>query len=534
MVVEYLKGLGASNSELVERVRTAQGLNNNGQHGYNFIIAGLRAFYENISESELVTCITDGEHDEQIDAIVINNNFVDIYDFKGNLSYGVNDIRLFVDSVRNLIFDNAAPDVRNPRLAGQVNDAREAINNGANIRIRVLRMNPDPADRNVQEILEELQYNSISEHKIYSGSDIINKFLKIESSPTDFKWSFNLKYDNLQGNEPQSIILRDRENSLITSLFCRINLKTLVDLYYSHSPHEAIFESNVRSLQNERMIKSEMIASLSTVRKAKEFHKLHNGITIVGDSIECVNNTRFRVDNPQIVNGCQTITNLATEFVDDRDSNRLQNGSVLCKIFKANKNEVERICLASNSQVSINPWDLRTNDAIQIKIESYLNYNGVKYSRKAKNRGNNDLTFVELGQWLYSAIHENPMAAKNKRRSIFDASRGTGSVYHIVFNDLILLKDVLQVVNDGVFIRNHLKSITNIFEKQADLHFLAGFYMLRNKNWQSKTKFIKIRVKIRETIQSMNRIEADMKYDKMFAKRIEAWQDLRPRIQSLV
>jgi hypothetical protein len=534
MVVEYLKALGKSNSELVERIRIAQGLNNQGLHGYNFIVAGLRAIYVDISEIELVNFITDGDHDEQIDAIVIKNNFVDIYDFKGNLGYGVNDIRLFVDSIRNLIFGNGVPDPRNQRVVDRVEAARVAIDDGADIRIRVLRMNPVSAGNNIQELLEELNYNSIKEYKIYSGNDIVNEFLKIESSPTQFKWSFNLKTDNVQVNESQSIILRDRADDLITSLYCRINLKTLIDLYYSHFPHEAIFESNVRSLQNERTIKTEMMTSLSSVTKAKEFHKLHNGITIVGDAIECVNDTRFRVDNPQIVNGCQTITNIAIEFIDDRESNKLKNGSVLCKIFKANKNEVERICLASNSQVSINPWDLRTNDAIQIKIESYLKFNNIKYNRKAKNRGTNDLTFIELGQWLYSAIHENPMASKNKRRSIFDSPRGPGSVYHTIFNENILLKDILQVVVDGIFIRNHIKTITAVFEKQADFHFLAGFYMLRNKNWKSKTKFYRIRAKIRETINVMDGMEEGMKYDKMFAKKAETWQDLRPRIQLLV
>ena len=42
--------------------------------------------------------------------------------------------------------------------------------------------------------------------------------------------------------------------------------------------------------------------------------------------------------NPQIVNGCQTVTNLSIEFENDRNSNRLQNGSVLCKIFTATSN----------------------------------------------------------------------------------------------------------------------------------------------------------------------------------------------------
>ena len=433
-----------------------------------------------------------------------------------------------------MIFTRVAPDNRNERLEAQVNNAIAAIDNGFKVRVRVVRLSPQQAPQSAKNIIAQLVYGSISETKIISGKDLISSFLKLETAPINYSWPIDVKIENARPAETQTIVLKNPiGNDDIESLFCRLSLKRLVDLYYSQTPNDIIFESNVRSLQNDRKIKAEMLDSLSTPVQSRNFHKLHNGITIVCDSISSVSETRFIIENPQIVNGCQTVTNLSLEFRDDRSSDKLTNGSVLCKIFHATNREVERICLASNSQVSIKPWDLRTNDAIQKQIESYLQLAGIRYNRKAKNRGSNDLTFVELGQWLYAAMHGRPMLAKNNKRSIFDASKN--STYHTIFHENLDLPEVLSIVRDGIYIRNKIRLLQNEFEKQADLHFLIGFYLLRNTTWQPNTKFNRIKSRIRETISHMREIhDAEMKFDTMFAKKAETWQDLEPRIRRLI
>lgn len=52
MVVEYLKTLGQSHNALVGRIRVSQGLNNNGQHGYHFMVACLKILYPDIIDQE--------------------------------------------------------------------------------------------------------------------------------------------------------------------------------------------------------------------------------------------------------------------------------------------------------------------------------------------------------------------------------------------------------------------------------------------------------------------------------------------------
>ena len=213
----------------------------------------------------------------------------------------------------------------------------------------------------------------------------------------------------------------------------------------------------------------------------------------------------------------------------------LRLGSVLCKIFSASPTEVESICLATNSQTRINIWDLRTNDKIQKTIESFLNINGILYNRKAKSIGRNGLTFVELGQWLYTCFELVPSQAKNKKRSIFDPRQRADAYYNTVFNEQRSLDSILTIVKDGIFIRDFISRLrVKEFEKHADLHFLAGFYLLRHKKWQRRTKFNRIRGLLRLTIDHVrNNIDPEMTYVSMFAKRVDAWNDLEPRIRAL-
>mgnify|MGYP001076108534 CR=1 FL=1 len=71
MVVDYLKFLGESNLDLVNRIRNAHGIPVNGNDGYLFIVAALKIIYPGITEQELIYFVTDGSYDQQIDAIVI-------------------------------------------------------------------------------------------------------------------------------------------------------------------------------------------------------------------------------------------------------------------------------------------------------------------------------------------------------------------------------------------------------------------------------------------------------------------------------
>jgi len=531
-IKNYINTLKKNNLEFAKKIRKTNTVGGSTEEAYSFIIGGLKVLYPNISEEELIESITDDEHDNQIDVIVIKDNFVDIYDFKMSQGFGENDIRLFVESVDELIFD---PDGdltnSNKLIKKRIPEARQAIDNGFKVRVRVIRGGDNSKYNQGIKVLDKLKYDSISEKELISGKGLIQVELNLENAPLKYDWDFKVKKNNTN-DKPSRIKIK--VGSTITSLICRVTLKELVDLYHSFQPNpEVIFESNVRGLQSSKKVSNQILGSLTSVPKAKNFYKLHNGITIVGDKLKEINTQKYTISNPQIVNGCQTITTVSNHFKANRDANVLNYGSVVCKFFAADKNEVESICLASNSQVGINPWDLRTNDDIQLIIESYLNKNDIKYNRKAvRTSKNNYFTFKELGQWLCSTILFKPAFSKNSRAKIFDNTNGTKSTYHKIFNDKTNLEEVKIISEFGVFIRDKISSIKKnkkTYHGPANLHFLSGMYYLNNKkNWTKDFTFNKLNVQMGKVVKIMRKKHGEeTTFPQIFTKYDETWNELK-------
>lgn len=536
-IKNYIKILKDNNLELAKKIRKINNVGGSSEEAYSFIIGGIKILYPNISENELIESITDDEHDNQIDVIVIKNNFVDIYDFKMSQGFGENDIRLFVESIDSLIFD---PDgdlsKSNDLIKKRILDARQAIDNGFKVRIRVIRGGDNSEYDQGKEALEKLKYDSISEKKLISGKGLVQIELNLESSPLKYEWDFKVKKNNVNDN-PSRIKIKEGNN--ITSIICRVSLKELVDLYHNFQPNpEIIFESNVRGLQSSKKVSNQILSSLTSVPKSKKFYKLHNGITIVGDKLKEINSQKYTIVNPQIVNGCQTITTISNHFIANRQSNVLDFGSVVCKFFAADKIEVESICLASNSQVAINPWDLRTNDDIQLIIESYLNKNGIKYNRKAvRTSKNNYFTFKELGQWLCSTLLFKPAFAKNSRAKIFDNNNNGKSTYHQIFNDKTNLEEIKIISDFGIYIRDKISSIKKnkrTYHGPANFHFLAGMYYLNSKkNWTKDFSFNKLNVQMGKVVKLIRKKHGEeTTFPQIFTKYDETWNELKKLIDN--
>lgn len=537
-IKNYIKILKSNNLELAKKIRKTNKVGGSTDEAYSFIIGGLRILYPDISEDELTKSITDDDHDSQIDVIVIKDNYVDIYDFKMSQGFGENDIRLFVASIENLIFE---PDgdlsKSNNLIKKRVPEARIAIDNGYKVRIRVVRGGDNSKYLQGQEVLDKLEYDSILEKELISGKELIQRELNLESSPVVYDWDFNVK-KNTATDKPSRIKIK--EDKIITSLICRVSLKELVDLYHNFQPNpEVIFESNVRGLQSSKKVSNQILGSLENTSKAKQFYKLHNGITIVGDALKEINAQKYTIANPQIVNGCQTVTTISNNFKANRNAKVLDYASVVCKFFAANKNEVESICLASNSQVAINPWDLRTNDDIQLIIESYLNKNGIKYNRKSiRISKNNYFTFKELGQWLCSTLLLKPAFAKNSRAKIFDNTNGSSSIYHKLFNDKTNLEEIKKISEIGIYVRDKIGSVKKekrTYHGPANFHFIASIYSLqKKKKWSNDFTFKKVNVLIRKVIQVIRKKYGDeTSYPQIFTKYDDTWLELKKHLDKL-
>jgi AIPR protein len=527
---QYFKTLIDENLTLAKKIRLSNSVEGSSETGYSFIIGALKILHPNISNNKIKKSITDGSNDGQIDAIVFEKKEVFIYDFKKSEGFKGRDVRLFIQSTDRLFFE---PETNlsqyNSLIIDRVPKAVKKIENGHKVRIRVIRTGDNISNNESKKEIKNIDYDSIVEKKLYTGKELIEIKLNLNSPLLKYNWSFKLKRNNPADKDASSNIII-KEEGKIKSLICRIPLKELVLLYNEFQPNPTkIFEANVRGFQNNRKISNQILLSLSTKAKSKTFYKLHNGITIVGDSIMKDSTIKFNIENPQIVNGCQTLTTIGEHYKHNTNAEQLELGSVLCKIFASNKNEVGEICLASNSQVAISSADLRTNDDIQIIIESYLNMNKIKYDRKVKRiNKNNEVSFQLLGQWLCSCFLYKPAFAKNSKSKIFDAS--SESIYHKIFNLKMDLEALKTVVEYGIYIIHKLSSINKEkYHTPANLHFLTGLYYLnQQKKWKKDYAFSRINTLIKKVIViQKNKYGVETGYPSIFTKYEDTWRELK-------
>lgn len=116
-----------------------------------------------------------------------------------------------------------------------------------------------------------------------------------------------------------------------------------------------------------------------------EFWFLNNGITVICDHFDPVtdpDNPHVKLQNLQIVNGCQTATTLARA---QASGNLVPDIRVLTRIYETKDRDlVDRIVLTTNNQNQISSRDLQANDPVQIDMEKAFKIYGYLYERKPR------------------------------------------------------------------------------------------------------------------------------------------------------
>jgi hypothetical protein len=190
--------------------------------------------------------------------------------------------------------------------------------------------------------------------------------------------------------------------------------------------------------------------TLEDVEKRKTFHRLNNGIRIVGTRIDKLADSLFRVTYPQIVNGGQTSATIRRAD----DSELPSEVTVEVKVVTATSSEAEVIARATNTQESVEGWDFHANEVTQralLAAFENLRLNGVKRPHWWDvKRGEFEklleikkLTFRVPGRKLFYRIDPDvlskatlsfagqPVAARSNPR-LFPRTEGGGK-YNLIF-----------------------------------------------------------------------------------------------------
>lgn len=147
-----------------------------------------------------------------------------------------------------------------------------------------------------------------------------------------------------------------------------------------------VFDLNIRKYLGTRgSVNSDILRTCTDVKESYLFWFLNNGITIVCDKADAVNdpdNPHIKVDNMQIVNGCQTATTLA---LADKQGILKKDARVMLRIYQTDDLDlVDKIVLTTNNQNKINGRNLKANEKQQIDLEKGFKIYDYCYERKPR------------------------------------------------------------------------------------------------------------------------------------------------------
>jgi hypothetical protein len=183
------------------------------------------------------------------------------------------------------------------------------------------------------------------------------------------------------------------------------------------------------------------------------FAFFHNGVTVFARTVR-KNSNRIEIQDPYVLNGCQTIKTAYLFSMDPKVKERIQRDkwaqvTIPLRITTTrDDNLVQTITLNNNRQNAIPPAALRANDPLQLELERRFRGRKLFYERQEgafahildsnpeilidDYENSNDLAIhiVELARSIAAAQGENGLSYALHPNEIFEHD----NIYHKVFN----------------------------------------------------------------------------------------------------
>lgn len=270
-------------------------------------------------------------------------------------------------------------------------------------------------------------------------------------------------------------------------------IESLLDENKAFRSH--LTEGNVRFfLGEDTKINSSIIETANDNKKSETFWAMNNGLTIIGDSISPLSSSDYSIENPQIVNGCQTVHCLYDAY-KKQDNSLPESLKVFVKVVNTDNLDIQTdIISATNSQNQVKSASLKANDNIQRNIEQHLLKFGIKYERRENfykrqgHSGNKVISLLKLGQIMHSVINKESVSALNDASTIFDSEQK----YKSIFNDLsdydiykfscLLYQKVWNLKNSDLRTNDYSPEIKSIISKSGFpiLHLMSSIILSKS------------------------------------------------------
>jgi hypothetical protein len=309
--------------------------------------------------------------------------------------------------------------------------------------------------------------------------DLIHE--KISVATADFKLLSSKELIELYNyKKPAEIELRFKEGPLPIPYIGKdygyvgaVSLKDFHEFITSERGliREEIFENNIRYYQGEVDV-NKKIAQTLIEDNVNDFWWLNNGITILCDTAQSLPKI-LQITNPQVVNGLQT------SFSIFNNKDRIENSdkkSVLVKIILSKEREtVDKIIEATNSQNQVPAVLLRATDDIQRMIEKYFSTEEYYYDRRKnyyKNQGKpitRVFTIQDVAQAIEAILNKNPSTARKNPTTIIKSDESYGRIFSdsydfkLFLNAALIVRSVklyISALNDAEIDKNLMKNFS--------------------------------------------------------------------------
>ena len=294
-------------------------------------------------------------------------------------------------------------------------------------------------------------------------NDIKEKYFS-EAEPFFIFTDANALLESIRRNQKTTLSLKYVGTPLISpfgeAYVCLVNIRNYVDFITDDNGRlrKSIFEANVRDYQGNAQV-NEQIRETLTVNNKDDFWWLNNGITMLSTKALIADNSLL-VENPQIVNGLQTSTEISTYA--KKANIDAENRNILVRVVKTSDDDSRnRIIKATNSQTNMPYASLRATDKIHSDIEDNFSTNGLYYDRRKnfyKNEGKpakNIVSISSLAQSVISTILLRPNDARGRPTTLLKDDDN----YKVIFSDSYPLDMYLNCIRLKNKIDSYLSSL---------------------------------------------------------------------------
>lgn len=385
--------------------------------------------------------VVDGSGERQIDLFRVDIDDstqtvdVNLIQVKNTSGFSANIVSLIKAGLEFIFFSprEVYRATKNNRLLEKIENTREAIrqygNNSVNVNCYFVTLG-DEGD--ISDEALESKGSTLREFKdsaVFGSFDFyfvgVNEIDRINNLRRNKGREINADIPIIYDANRPSIVEFDTAG--VRSVLCTVTGEELAKLS-QREPRDAIFDANVRgNLGLGGQVNKSIYSSATDEATSEHFWFMNNGITMVCDRLTLVRDPdepSVKVENVQIINGCQTTSSLRSAFEEGKLSAKVK---VQVKLYESkDPTFVDNVVIATNNQNSIGSRDLHANDEVQQLIQrKILEDYGLFYERKrgeAKSAkiAKSDIVSLEKAGQAYLAIFKSqPTVSRAQKYKIY-------------------------------------------------------------------------------------------------------------------